>query len=338
MPELPAVSVIIPARDAAPTLRRTLNSLQAQTVAGRSEVIVVDDGSQDETAEIAHRHAPLVSVIGLDEAGGPGAARNRGVEAARAPVLAFTDADCFPAPDWLERGLAALERAALVQGRVEPDPAVPRTAFDRSLMVRRDRGFYQTANLFVRRELFDTVGGFRDWALERAGRRRWSRDRRRGRATRTPIGEDTLFAWEALRLGAVSSFAEDALVHHAVVPGTVADAAADRWHWTQDMPGLARMVPELRQAVFYRRWFFAHWSATFDLAVASVAAAAITRRPACLLGTYPYLNRVRREATSLGQTGGIDQAAWSALGAPVVDAVTLAGFLRGSVGWRTVVL
>jgi glycosyltransferase involved in cell wall biosynthesis len=285
----------------------------------------------------------MVRLVRNESSLGPGGARNRGVGAALAPVLAFTDADCFPAPDWLRHGLNALEGADLVQGRVEPDPSVPRTPFDRSLSVDGDGGFYQTANLFVRREVFDEVGGFRDWALEQPDRRNWSVDRRRGRAMRTPIGEDTLFAWSALRQGRRSAFASDAVVHHAVVPGDIRDALADRWHWSRDMPGLARVVPELRQAAFYRRWFFAHWTAQFDLALVGVAAVLLTRRKLLLLSTVPYLERVYGEsATYRAQphsgVEGLRRAAAHAVGAPVVNAATLAGFIAGSVAWRSLVL
>jgi glycosyltransferase involved in cell wall biosynthesis len=343
MPEPPAVSVIIPARDSEPTLDRTLTSICQQELDRPFEVLVVDDGSRDETAAIASRYEPLVSVISLTQALGPGAARNRGAEVARGSVLAFTDADCFPDRRWLEHGLAALEHADMVQGRVEADPAVPRTPFDRSLSVERDGGFYQTANLFIRREVFDAVGGFRDWALEQPERRRWSVDRRRGRAMRTPIGEDTLFAWRALREGRRSAFASDAVVHHAVVPGDIRDAIADRWHWSRDMPGLARVVPELRQAVFYRRWFFAHWTAQFDLALAGVAAALLTRRKLFLVSTVPYLERVYGEAATYraqadSRAEGLRRAALHAFGAPVVNSATLAGLIAGSVAWRSLVL
>jgi glycosyltransferase involved in cell wall biosynthesis len=335
--------VIIPARDAAPTLKRTLESIVAQELAEPFEVIVVDDGSRDETAALVSRFAPAVSLIRCDRSQGPGSARNRGVRSARAPVLAFTDADCFPTRQWLANGVARLADVELVQGRIEPDPEVARTPFDRTLLVGSDGGFYQTANLFVRKATFDAVGGFRDWALERPGRRRWSVDRRRSRASRTPIGEDTLFAWSARRLGARSAFAPDALVHHAVVPGGLRDAIADRWHWTRDMPGLASLVPELRDATFYRRWFFDDWTAQFDLAVAAVAGAAVSGRKLWLLGTVPYLDRVRREARIYrdgrgSRVGRIRRAAVHAAGAPVVDAATLAGLLAGSLAWRSLVL
>jgi hypothetical protein len=258
-------------------------------------------------------------------------------------VLAFTDADCFPTSRWLAHGLEAIAEADLVQGRVAPDPSVPRTPFDRTLWVDDDGDFYQTANLFVRRETFEAVGGFRDWALERPGRRRWSADRRRGRATRTPIGEDTLFAWSARRLGARSAFATDALVHHAVVPGRLSDALADRWHWTRDMPGLARLVPELRETTFYRRWFFGEWTAQSDLALVAILTAGISKRKVLLLACVPYLDRVRRESAIYRDGRGsrayaIRRAVVHAVGAPAIDATTLAGFLAGTIEWRSLVL
>ncbi len=343
MQRAPTVSIVIPARDAAPTIGRTLDALGRQQLDEPFEVIVVDDGSRDQTCEIVEAFGPPVRLIRSGRSEGPGGARNRGAAAASAPVLAFTDADCFPTPRWLAHGLRAVGDAELVQGRVAPDPSVARTPFDRTLWVDGDGGFYQTANLFVRRETFAAVGGFRDWALERPGRRRWSVDRRRGRATRTPIGEDTLFAWGAIRLGARSAFAPDAVVHHAVVPGGVADALADRWHWTRDMPGLARLVPELRQTTFYRRWFFGEWTAQSDLAFAALLTAALTKRKLLLLACVPYLDRVRRESWIYRDGRGsrayaLRRAVVHAAGAPAIDATTLCGFIAGSVEWRSLVL
>ena len=330
----PAVSVIVPARDAAPTLDQTLRALADQQLDQDFEVIVVDDGSRDETAEIAERHSAIARLVNTEYSRGPGAARNRGVQDAVAPVLAFTDADCFPTPQWLDRGLECLNGADLVQGRVEPDPSVPRTPFDRTLSVQNDAGFYQTANLFVRRETFEAVGGFRDWVLEQRAERQWSADRRRGRAMRTPIGEDTDFAWRARRLGARSAFAPEALVHHAVVAGSVIDAMADRWHWARDMAGMAQLVPELRETTFHRRVFFNQVSAWFDYALAGMLASAITREAGWMIAGVPYLRHVR---VGSQQWIGREAAAYI-LGTPLVDAVTLAGLLAGSVTWRSMVL
>ncbi len=323
-----AVSVIIPARDAAGTLERTLTALEDQELDQVFEVIVVDDGSKDETMKIARRHEPFVRLLCNEESVGPGGARNRGVSSARSPVLAFTDADCYPAPEWLARGLVALSGADLVQGRVAPDPLAPRTLFDRSLVVESEGGFYQTANLFVRRETFDSVGGFRDWALEK------SADRLRRGASRKPNGEDALFAWTARRLGARSLFAEDAVVHHAVLPGGLLDRANDRWHWSRDMPGLARLVPELRRTTFHRQLFFNHVTARFDAALAGVLAARISGHRRWLLAALPYLRHLMNSSKQWGPR----EAAGNMLGAPLLDGVTLAGLLVGSVTWRSLVL
>jgi glycosyltransferase involved in cell wall biosynthesis len=330
----PAVSVIIPARDAAPTLERTLDALQSQTLEGGFEVIVVDDGSRDRTPEIVRGYDSFARLVVNAESLGPGGARNRGVREARASVLAFTDADCFPTPGWLTAGLAKLGEADLVQGRVDPDPTVERTPFDRTLAVERDGGFYQTANLFMRRELFDAVGGFHDWVLEERRDRRWAPDRRRGRATRTPIGEDTLFAWRALRQGARSAFAPDALVHHAVVPGGLRDGIADRWHWSRDMAGLARRVPELRETTFYRRFFFNHVSASFDLALAGLLATTVSGRGHWMMASRPYVRHLLGHSHRWAPR---PRAAYI-LGAPVMDLATLAGLVTGSVRWRSLIL
>ncbi len=95
------ISVVVPAYNSADTLGDCLTALQAQSLPrARYEVIVVDDGSTDRTAEIARQHD--VSLIRQPNAG-PGAARNRGAHAAHGDILLFTDADCAPATDWIER-------------------------------------------------------------------------------------------------------------------------------------------------------------------------------------------------------------------------------------------
>lgn len=338
MSPTPAVSVVVPARDAAPTLDRCLRALAAQRLDASFEILIVDDGSTDQTAAIAARWAPGVRLI-TGPGQGPGAARNRGAAEARAPVLAFTDADCFPAPDWLASGVRAIRAGAgLVQGAVAPEPGVARTPFDRTVIVSAENGLYPTANVFVRREVFAAVGGFRDWlaSQERVGGRHHfaPRDRRRARAARTPIGEDTLFAWQARRGGARTAFAPDALVHHAVVPGRLWDELLDRWHWASDMPAVAGLVPELRTTCFHRRWFFSRKTARFDVAVAAVAVALLTRRRVALAAAWPYARWILTEARRMGAVDGVRHG----LASPVSDAATLVALVCGSVAWRTVLL
>jgi glycosyltransferase involved in cell wall biosynthesis len=164
-----SVSVIVPARDAASTLPRTLAALTSQDYPGEYEVIVVDDGSRDATAQAARAAGPPVIVVQQPQLG-PAAARNRGAATARARRLAFCDADVFPGPGWLAAGVAALDRADLVQGRVQPDPEAARGPFDRTLWIDADVGLWETANLFVTRVAFERAGGFVEWIRPRRGK------------------------------------------------------------------------------------------------------------------------------------------------------------------------
>lgn len=97
------VSVVIPTFNGAHRIGRTLRAIQAQSFKGDVEVIVVDDGSRDATAAIvaAFRDVKLLSQPNQ----GPAAARNHGAKAATGDILLFTDDDCVPEPDWIERML-----------------------------------------------------------------------------------------------------------------------------------------------------------------------------------------------------------------------------------------
>jgi glycosyltransferase involved in cell wall biosynthesis len=89
MPAPPRISVILPAKNEAEGLRRTLPGLRG--LLADAEIIVVDDGSSDETAAVAREHG--VQVLGSPYSMGNGAAIKRGARAARGEVLVFLDAD-----------------------------------------------------------------------------------------------------------------------------------------------------------------------------------------------------------------------------------------------------
>jgi hypothetical protein len=147
------------------------------------------------------------------------------------------------------------------------------------------------------------------------------------------MGEDVLFGWRARRSGARTTFAPDALVHHAVFPGTMLESVRYRWHW-RHMPGLAKRVPELRDELFFRRWFYDRRSAEFDLAVVSILAAAVTGRRVALVGALPYTRLLYRAAARWGRRRAVP----SATEAVAADATTLAALLAGSVAWRSILL
>jgi GT2 family glycosyltransferase len=307
---VPAASVILAARDAATTLPRTLAALADQAM-DDFEVIVVDDRSSDATAAVA-RAAGLGPVLASAGAG-PAAARNAGAAAARAAVLAFTDADCFPTPGWLAAGLRALERADLVQGAVAPDPAARLGPFDRSLWVTADRGLYQTASLFIRREAFDRAGGFESWL---------------GAATGKELGEDVLLGWTARRAGARAAFAPDALVHHAVHARAAGGFIAERLR-LRYFPALLARIPELRRESCFAGLFLSRRTAAFDLALVGLLGAGAGRRAAPLVCCLPYLGLSAREARPWGVRVGARVAAVGAVADAAGAAALVLGGLRG---------
>ncbi|HWH09948.1 MAG TPA: glycosyltransferase [Solirubrobacteraceae bacterium] len=310
------VSVIVPARDAAATLESTLEALRGQEEVEPFELIVVDNGSEDDTAGVAGRAG--ATVVRRERGDGPGAARNAGVAAASGRILAFTDADCQPAPDWLARGLAALAGAALVQGAVVPDPRAELGPFDRTVAVSGPTGLFEAASLFVERAVFDQIGGF-PAGLEAPGK--------------APFGEDALFGWAARRSGAQVGFCAAAVVHHAVTRRPVRGFIAERTR-LRLFPALVARIPELRDELCFGRIFLSRRTATFDLAVAGILLARAGRRAAPLALTVPYLGLSAREATAWGGWLG----ARAAIGALLADAVGAGALVVGSVQSGRVVL
>ena len=95
------ISGIVPVRDAREPLRRCLESLNRQTVTRSDyEIIVVDDGSSDGSAEVARQWGARVF---QQEKKGAGAARNRGIHEAQGEVILFLDADCEADADWIAK-------------------------------------------------------------------------------------------------------------------------------------------------------------------------------------------------------------------------------------------
>ncbi|WP_200937224.1 MULTISPECIES: glycosyltransferase family 2 protein [unclassified Phenylobacterium] len=167
----PRVSVVVPHYNDLVGLDRCLSALQAQTLpAGEFEIIVADNASPVGEAAVAEAIGGRARLVVVTERGA-GPARNGGVALAGGEILAFTDSDCIPSPQWLSEGLAALGRSDFVGGGMEVlvGDAANVTgaeafelvfAFDNQAYVER-KGFTVTANLFCPAALFRQVGGFR---------------------------------------------------------------------------------------------------------------------------------------------------------------------------------
>jgi glycosyltransferase involved in cell wall biosynthesis len=154
-----SVSVVIPAFNSAKTLGRTIESAISQTFPPL-EIIVVDDGSSDDTAAVAESFGPPVHVIRKPN-GGPASARNLGVDQARGHWIAFLDADDQWIPAKLERQLhhTASDSIGLVHALIDHGARVPER-LDFNLLWKRN--WIVNSTVLIRRDVFLELGGFNE--------------------------------------------------------------------------------------------------------------------------------------------------------------------------------
>ena len=120
MPDVPAgisieaktASIIIPTFNGASRIGYCLDSLVKQTAGRNVEILVVDDGSTDNTADVIRGYSSVRLITQANA--GPASARNRGALAAQGTILLFTDDDCVPLPDWLDAMLEPFKDADVV--------------------------------------------------------------------------------------------------------------------------------------------------------------------------------------------------------------------------------
>jgi glycosyltransferase involved in cell wall biosynthesis len=197
------VSVIIPAYNASATIGRTLEALSRQNCFQPFEVIVVDDGSSDNTAEIVSSFAS-VRYVRQDNAG-PASARNHGAGLAQGEYLAFTDSDCLPHEDWLSLLMAGMsqEQVGVVSGSygiANPQSVLARCVYAEILwrhthLMPDFPNSFGSYNFCVKKNVFDAVGGFNT-------------------AYRNASGEDNDLSYKIIRSGWRIYFQRKALVDH----------------------------------------------------------------------------------------------------------------------------
>lgn len=197
------ISVIVPVYNGAQTIASCLKALLNQTVPrSQYEVIVVDDGSTDETREVVKRFD--VRLLSQPNRG-PAAARNFGASQARGEILLFTDADCVPKRDWIEAMLKPFADLEIVGAKgvykTRQRELIARFVQieyeDKYDKMRKDKyiDFVDTYSAAYRKTVFEENGGF-DPTFPRAS------------------GEDVEFSYRLAQRGYKMVFVPQAVVYH----------------------------------------------------------------------------------------------------------------------------
>lgn len=318
-----SVAVVVATRNRSGLLPRLLESLAALDPAP-AEVVVVDDASTDDTAEVlgaAEREGRLpLSVLRLEAPSGPAVARNAGWRRCTAEFVAFTDDDCRPRPGWLGALVhAAREGAEVVQGRTLPDPSRPRGPFSHTMSVLEFSGRFETCNMLYRRDVLERVGGFDE-------------------TFRHAYGEDTDLGLRATTSGAAFAFAADAVVYHDVTPSSF----VERMKSAHRLEGVVLAVahhPRLREQMTARTWTKPHHPHALAAMVGATLLLPARRRRSLLLAALLLQVPFLWYRTFVEQLPA-RKWTWPVVlpMALAVDAVNLAVLARASVKHRTLVL
>ncbi len=213
-PKLIKASVIIPVYNNPHGLKKVLASLVEQDFPkDQYEIIVADNCSTDESLDVVHEYAEnypnLVKCVIEDKIQSSYAARNKGINTAKGSILAFTDSDCDPVECWLREGCKSFKEnnASMVAGEIEftfknSEPNIWEY-FDAATKLNQksyveNAGFGATANLFVRKRMFDKYGLF---------------------LSELESGGDYEFCRRLTQSGEVLLFAENASVYHPARSG-----------------------------------------------------------------------------------------------------------------------
>lgn len=307
-------------------LRWLLVALGEQTVDDFEIVVCHDDGPGSETEALLAGHPLAASgrlrgVASEPGRGDPGHQRNRAWRSAQAATVVFTDDDCRPPAEWLERLLAVVAEhpGTVVQGAVAPDPdeahLLSLAPHARTLTVDPPAPYAQCANIAYPRELLERIGGFDE---------------------RTPPlqgGEDTDLARRAIEAGAPYVGAPAALTWHAVEPGSLRARLRSIPRW-QHLAHVVKRHPGMREHLF-ARVFWRPSHAALPAALAGLAGA--RRRPlraALLALPWALLARPRYGVSPRGAA----RAASELPGRLVVETAELITAVRGSIRYRTLFL
>ena len=272
----PEISVVVPSHNRPLRLRWLLNALEEQTLdRERWEVVVAPDSSGPETGELLRDHplaaAGVLRELAFEPDRYPVASRrNAGWRAARAPLVAFTDDDCRPPREWLQRALEAARRnpGAVIQGMTLPDPHERlklRAPWHHTQLILPPRPWAETCNMVYPRELLERLDGFvEEPALE--------------------VGDDTDLAIRAREAGAPYVGERAVLTYHAIEATSFLRHLRSLGRWS-DVPFVPKRHPGFRAE--YPLWIF--WKRQHVLLPLALFALARARRhPLALALVLPW--------------------------------------------------
>jgi GT2 family glycosyltransferase len=316
----PELSVVVASHDRPLRLRRLLDALAQQTLARSQWEVVVCHDSGSETDRVLSEHSlaaqGTLRFTRLPRGSAPpGANRNAALRLAGAPTVVFTDDDCRPPREWLDRVLAAAREhpGAIIQGPVDGDPderskrfsPYPRTQHVPDV----PRPWAECANIVYPRELIHRIGGF-DEAVH--------------------TGEDADLCARARAAGAPFVGNHEMLTFHAIEEGHVVDWVRDAWRWG-DLALLVKRHPELRSG-FPLRVF---WRPSHGWMLATLVAFGLApRKPLWCLPAARWALEHRFSAAIHGRMRRL-----AALpGWAIIDLAEIAALARGSMRHRAILL
>ncbi len=169
MDDFPFLSIIIPVKNAQETIQKCIDSVIYQSYPREKyEIIIVDNGSTDQTTDIVQNYN--VKLLINDLTASPYVARNTGLRIAKGKIFCFIDGNCYAHDNWLSSGVIAMKegKADLIGGHVEfvfKNRNSGSEWFDALYNIRMEdnikkRNVAKTANLLVKKKVFDEIGNF----------------------------------------------------------------------------------------------------------------------------------------------------------------------------------
>jgi glycosyltransferase involved in cell wall biosynthesis len=304
-------------------LRWLLAALGEQTVSD-FEVAVAFDPMDADTLRLLETHrlrrsGRLHAVPFSPESRYPGAGRNAAWRTSSSALVLFTDDDCRPASDWVQRAVAAAGRAgsdAVIQGRTLPDPDERATLLGapwvQTMSVQPPTFWAPTCNIAYPRTLLEQLDGF-DSTLR--------------------VGEDTDLAVRARRAGAHMVAEPAMVVFHAVHERWLGSMLSSQMMW-RDLAALAARHPEVRAELWGGVWWKPEHAAFVAALVGSIGAARGRRWAAAL--ALPWVGLAGRHR-GFGPRG-LGRSLTELPGRAAIDAAEILTLARGSAKYGTLML